>query len=65
MDVTATPFRHVWIDYVCAGRLVSSSSALDFLTKMSKKCKSISHFANQVKSRQKIISIEDKLDIIG
>jgi hypothetical protein len=49
----------------CAGHLVSSSAALHFLTKMSKKCKSISHIANQVKNQQNTISIEDKLDVIS
>jgi hypothetical protein len=39
--------------------------ALDFLTNMSKKCKSLSHIAIQVKSQQKTISIEDKLDVIS
>jgi hypothetical protein len=43
--------------------LVSSSTALDFLTSMSKKCKSASPTAIQVQNRQKTICIEEKLDV--
>ena len=45
--------------------LVSSSTALAFLTNMSEKCKSTSPSAIQVKNQQMTISIEEKLDVIS
>jgi hypothetical protein len=45
--------------------LVSSSTALAFLTNMSEKHKSASPSAIQVKNRQKTVSIEEKLDVIS
>jgi len=45
--------------------VVITSTALAFVTKMSEKCKSTPPSAVQVKSQQKKISIEEKLDIIS
>jgi hypothetical protein len=47
------------------GHLVSSSTALAFLTNMSDKHQSVSPSAIQVKNRQKTSSIEEKSDIIS
>jgi len=58
---------HVWIEYVYVKitlHLVSSSTALAFLTGMNKKCKSTSPSAIQVKNRWKTISNEENLNII-
>ena len=45
--------------------LVSSSTALTFLTNMSGKCKSTSHSAVQVKNWQKTVTSEEKLFVIS
>jgi hypothetical protein len=59
----------VWIDYVgditMRFILVSSSTALAFLTNMSEKRKSASPSAIQVKNRRKAINVEQKLHIIS
>ena len=43
-------------------RVVSTSTALAFLTKMSEKCKSTSPSAIRVKNQREAISTEEKLD---
>jgi hypothetical protein len=45
--------------------LVSSPTALAFLTDMNEKCKSASRSAIQVKNRRKTINVEDKLHVIS
>jgi hypothetical protein len=45
--------------------LVSSTTALAFLTNMSEKCESASPSAIHVKNRQKTIGIEGKLHVIS
>jgi hypothetical protein len=45
--------------------LVSSSTALTFLTNMSEKRKSVSPSAMQVKNQRKTIGIEDRLHVIS
>ena len=45
--------------------VVSPSTALAFITKMSKKHKSASPSASQVKNRWKTVCFEEKLDVIS
>jgi hypothetical protein len=68
-DVTVTPsgrcmdWLHWWYNHTA--HLLSSPTALAFLTNMSEKCKSASPTAIQVKSRWKTIGIEEKVHVIN
>ena len=58
----------VWNDYVgdiITGHVVSSSTALGFLTNMSEEHISTSPSATQVKNWQKTVSTEEKLYVIN
>jgi hypothetical protein len=67
-DVTITPsvtcmdWLRWW--YNCENHLVSSSTALAFLTNISEKRKSVSPSAIQVKNRRKTIGTEEKFDVM-
>jgi len=66
-DITVMP-SVTCMDWLCwwynhKAHVVSSSTALAFVTKMSEKCKSISPSAIQVKNRWKTMCVEEKLDI--
>jgi hypothetical protein len=45
--------------------VLSPSTALAFVTKMSEKCKCTSPSANQVKNQPNTISTEEKLDVLN
>jgi hypothetical protein len=46
------------------GDIIPPSTALAFVTKMSKKCKFTAHGASQVKNQQKTVSIEERLGAV-
>jgi hypothetical protein len=62
-SVTCMDWLHWW--YYYAAHIAYPSTALTFLTNISKKYKSTSPSAIQVKNGWKTISIEEKLDIIS
>jgi len=59
---------HVWVDYVSGitmHLMISSSTALAFLTNMGEKHRASSPNAVPVKNWQRTIGIEKKLDVIS